>query len=281
MNHQITRAILVVSFGTAVTKARTLTLDAIENAIHDAYPDRAHYRAWTSSILRKKVLESEHINIDSVTEALSHIKQDGICDVFIQPTFVTNGNEYHKLCQEAMAFRDQFTTLRIGSPLLESEDDLAPIISALANKNAPVLTISALATNNLPLPADEFFVFMGHGTTDGENQLYRALDTAFKAHGFNHIFVKTMQSTTAIDEIISIARERGISKIILAPFMIAAGHHALKEMAGDHENSWKSQLEQAGFTVQCIMKGLGENPAIHQLFIHKIDKTNRYQALKA
>jgi cobalamin biosynthesis Co2+ chelatase CbiK len=41
-------------------------------------------------------------------------------------------------------------------------------------------------------------------------------------------------------------------------------------MAGDEEESWKVQFENAGFSVECILKGLGEYPKIRALFIDHI-----------
>ncbi len=259
MNLPYTTAILVVSFGTAVKETRIRTIEAIENSIRNTYPDCAHYRAWTSSILRQKVLETEHLSIHSVSEALVQIKRDGVDRVFVLPTFVTNGGEYQKLLQEVSVFRDQFFFVRVASPLLDHNSDPEPLISAI------------IQSEDYPQPkSHELLVFMGHGSSDGDNFLFEKLDAAFQALGHSHIFLKTMNSATAVDELISIARDRQISTITLAPFMISAGRHALRDMAGDRETSWKSRLEQAGFQVQCILKGLGENPEIQHLFVQKI-----------
>ena len=144
---------------------------------------------------------------------------------------------------------------------MECANDFAPILTAITD------------CDNYPRPqSDELLLFMGHGTTDGEYALYDKLDQAFQSYGLHNTFLKTMQSPTALDEIISIADERKIRQITLAPFMIVAGRHAIHDMAGDHPNSWKSRLEQAGFHVHCEMKGLGELPEIQQLLLHKLKR---------
>lgn len=261
MTHSFSRAILTVSFGTSVRETRTKTLESIEQMIRSKYPDYIHKCAWTSKLLRTKVLEAEGLNIPGVREALIQLKSDGVRKVYIQPTFVTNGSEYQKLLQEATEFQDQFDTLRLGSPLMTSAADFTPIITAL--------TMSAVYPL---LQADELLLFIGHGTTNGDNFLYDHLDKAFQSCGIPNIFLKTMQSPAAVDEIITAARERRISQITLAPFMIVAGSHALKDIAGSHCESWKSRLEQAGFRVHCEMKGLGEIPEIQQLFLRSLEK---------
>ena len=54
------------------------------------------------------------------------------------------------------------------------------------------------------------------------------------------------------------------------PFMIVAGDHAINDMAGDEEDSWKKVLMEKGFEVEIYMKGLGENPKIRQIYIDHI-----------
>ena len=262
MNHSFHRAVLVVSFGTSVHETRTKTLEAIEHCIQTAYPNLLHERAWTSAVLREKVLKSDDLKILGVQEALTKLSLTGVGEVYIQPTFITRGGEYQKLVQETSAFQHQFQRLCIGSPLMDQEADFASIIQAISQSHSYRLPAS-----------NELLLFMGHGTTDGDDRLYDQLDQAFKAEGYSHIFLKTMRSAASIDEIISFARSHQITKITLAPFMIVAGRHAVKDMAGDHADSWKSRLERAGFQVHCNMTGLGELPEIQRLFVHKLDQT--------
>ena len=56
----------------------------------------------------------------------------------------------------------------------------------------------------------------------------------------------------------------------LVPLLLVAGDHACHDMAGDDPESWKSQLEVAGFTVRCTLEGLGRLPGIQQLYCAKL-----------
>jgi hypothetical protein len=49
--------------------------------------------------------------------------------------------------------------------------------------------------------------------------------------------------------------------------MIVAGDHANNDMAGDEEDSWKTTFENAGYEVECLVRGLGELPEIQQLLV--------------
>ena len=53
-------------------------------------------------------------------------------------------------------------------------------------------------------------------------------------------------------------KDKGYSRVVLEPLMVVAGDHANNDMAGDEEDSWKSQLQASGYEVECVLKGLGE-----------------------
>ena len=48
--------------------------------------------------------------------------------------------------------------------------------------------------------------------------------------------------------------------------MLVAGDHACNDMAGEDEDSWKSQLEADGVQVRCTMRGLGEMEDVRLLY---------------
>ena len=60
-------------------------------------------------------------------------------------------------------------------------------------------------------------------------------------------------------------------KVALLPFMFVAGDHAKNDMAGD-EDSWKCELEEAGYEVRPILRGLGELPGIRQIFMEHLEE---------
>ena len=38
-------------------------------------------------------------------------------------------------------------------------------------------------------------------------------------------------------------------------------------MAGDEEDSWKTLLENEGFEVECVLKGLGQFKGVQDMFL--------------
>ena len=59
--------------------------------------------------------------------------------------------------------------------------------------------------------------------------------------------------------------------VIIQPLMIVAGDHAKNDMAGE-EDSWKSELEEKGYEVRVILKGLGEFEGIRKIFAEHIEE---------
>ena len=54
-------------------------------------------------------------------------------------------------------------------------------------------------------------------------------------------------------------KARGIREVLLMPMMLVAGDHANNDMAGTADDSHKTLLEKAGFSVSVYIHGLGEN----------------------
>lgn len=257
MNQQEKKAILVVSFGTSFHTTRKVTIDAIENEIQNAYPDYRVYRAWTSKMIIKKLLNRDQMKINTVTEAMEQMAEDGITDVIVQPTHVINGVENDLMKEDALAFRSSFHTIRFGTPLLTSESDNLAVIQAVAEEFSYLEETEAL-------------VLMGHGTTHYANSIYAALDYTFKDKGYSNIFLGTVEAYPSMESLLRMVEKFRPSKVVLAPFMIVAGDHARNDMAGCEPESWLCQFQNAGFKTETVLKGLGEYPGIRKLLVRHV-----------
>lgn len=257
MNKTSKYAILTVSFGTSHNPTREATIDAIENDIRAAFPDFPVYRAWTSRIIISKLKKRDGTHIDTVEEALDRMHSDGVTDLIIQPTHVINGFENDAMKQVVLSNRQRFRSVSFGAPLLSGEEDNRKIAEILSEK----FHVS---------DADTALVLMGHGTEHYANTVYAALDYRFKDMGHPNVFVGTVEAYPSLDSVIRALPPTGLKTLLLAPLMIVAGDHALHDMAGEHEDSWKSRLEAEGYQVSPVLKGLGEYPEIRDIFIHHI-----------
>ena len=118
----------------------------------------------------------------------------------------------------------------------------------------------------------EMLVLMGHGTDHHANSAYPTLEYTFHALGYSQVLVGTVESFPELKNVMAKLKIAGKKKVALMPFMLVAGDHAKNDMAGE-EDSWKSQLEEEGYEVRVIMKGLGEFRGIRQIFVEHIEDT--------
>lgn len=251
------KAILVVSFGTSHEDTRKVTIDAIERDIAAAFPDYRLYRAWTSKMIIRKLKSRDGIFVPNVREAMEQMASDGITHVIVQPTHVINGIENDLMKEDALSYCDRFQSILFGDPLLTTTRDSHKVIDAVAAEFADLTERQAL-------------VLMGHGTTHFSNSIYAALDYTFKDCGHPNIFLGTVEAYPSLDSLLKLVKCYKPEEVVLSPFMIVAGDHAKNDMAGDDPDSWYSRFTAEGYPVRTVLRGLGEYPAIRQLFIDHV-----------
>lgn len=255
------KAILVVSFGTSHAGTRRKTIDAIEQTIQGAFPDQKVYRAWTSKMIIRKLLTQDEIVVDTVEQAVVRMKNDGITDMIVQPTHVMDGMENERMKEAIAPFADQFDIIRFGAPLLTGQTNFRKLVDGIMGEFSDTMDMSR----------DTALVWMGHGTSHEANAIYLRLDEEFHQRGYDNVFVGTMEGGVPIEGLKRRVKASGCRRVLLTPFLIVAGAHALRDMAGDGENSWKSQFEAEGLEVECLMKGLGEYDVIRRMFVDHVE----------
>ena len=252
------KAILVVSFGTSYNESRDATIGAVEAAITAAFPDYEVRRAFTSQIIIDILAERENLEIDNVDQAMVRLIDDGVKELIVQPTHLMSGFEYDDVVAEVNAYKDQFDKIIIGEPLLTSDSDFAGVIDVITSETASF-------SND-----ETAIVFMGHGTEHDSNHVYSDLQAKLKNAGFPNYFIGTVEAEPTLEDVIAAVENGGYSKVVMQPLMVVAGDHANNDMAGDEEDSWKTIFEGEGFGVESVLKGLGEFPGIHKIYIQHI-----------
>ena len=86
-------------------------------------------------------------------------------------------------------------------------------------------------------------------------------------------FIGTVEGDLELDALVVRLKARSIKKVWLAPLMTVAGDHAMNDLFGDEPDSWKKKLSAAGFTVETINAGLGENPAMVSRWVDGLKAT--------
>lgn len=245
--------LLVVSFGTSYNDSRAATIGAVESAMETAFPDYAVRRGFTSNIIIEHIQRRDGVVIDDVAEALARAKANGVKNLLVQPTHLMNGYEYGDLVKELEACAGDFETVKIGAPLLTTDEDFAAVAQAM---------VDAAAGYDDGKTA---VCYMGHGSEAAANGIYARMQQHLTGSGHDNFFVGTVEAEPTAEDLVKLVKAGGYEKVVLRPMMIVAGDHANNDMAGDGEDSWKSVFTAAGFQVTCEINGLGELEAIQQL----------------
>lgn len=248
------KELLVISFGTSFNDSRRLTIGAIEQALEDANKDYSVRRGFTADIVINHVEKRDKIHIDNVDEALERAVKNNVKTLVVQPTHLMSGIEYDELNEKVAKYSDSFEKVAIGKPLLTSDDDFKRVEKAITDWTREYDD------------GETAIVFMGHGTEHTSNGVYQKMQELLTADGFRNYFVGTVEATPSLDDVREAVKKGGYKRVILEPLMVVAGDHANNDMAGDEEDSWKTAFTKDGYEVKCLLRGLGENEAIRQIY---------------
>ena len=269
--------ILVVSFGTSFNDSRAEDIKGIEDALAKAYPDWAVRRAFTAQIIINHVQARDDEAIDNMDQALQRAVDNGVKNLVVQPTHLMHGAEYDEMVEAIDQYRDKFESVAIAEPMLGEVGEDATVINDDKKAVAEALVDAAVKEagfDSIDAAAEDgtAFVFMGHGTSHTANVTYDQMQTQMEDLGYKNAFIGTVEGEpedTACEAVIDKVKEAGYKKVVLRPLMVVAGDHANNDMAGDDDDSWKSQFEASGAfdSIDCQIEGLGRIPAVEDLYV--------------
>ena len=267
--------LLVVSFGTSYNDSRVNDIKSIEDALQEAYPDWSVRRAFTAQIIINHIQARDGEKIDNMTQALERAVANGVKNLVVQPTHLMHGAEYDEMCAAIDEYRDQFESVSIAEPLLGEVGSDASVINADKEAVAKAVTAAAVEASGFDSleaakEAGAAFVLLGHGTAHVARVSYSQMSTQMQQLGYENVFIGTVEGEpeeTACESVIEKVRAAGYTTVILRPLMVVAGDHANNDMAGSDDDSWKPMFEDAGFTVDCQIAGLGGIADIQALYI--------------
>ena len=268
--------LLVVSFGTSFNDSRAEDIGGVEKALQEANPDWSVRRAFTAQIIINHVQARDGEKIDNVEQALDRAVANGVKNLVVQPTHLMHGAEYDELVEALDSYKDKFETVTVAEPLLGEVGDDAAVVNEDKAAVAEAITAEAVKTagfDSLEAAKEDgtAFVFMGHGTSHTAKVSYSQMATQMEKLGYDNVFIGTVEGEpeeTACENVIAAVKEAGYTKVILRPLMVVAGDHANNDMAGDDDDSWKSQFVASGNfeSVDCQIAGLGGIDAIQQIY---------------
>lgn len=281
-------AILLASFGTTVPSG-VIALNNITEQVRKAYPGTEVRITFTSNMVRavwkKRRAEAdkwlaqgippEILHVKNIIQAMGDLQEDGYRNIIVQPTHMFYMEQSYDLNNYISALGSiktlkakwqPFDTVVMGRPALgmpgdrySYHDDVDRVVRSLANDV------------ELARKEGASLLYMGHGNEYWSTGIYTETEKKMRiAYPDVQIFIGVVEGTPVIDDLLPAMKAAKSKKIILRPFMITAGDHAVNDMAGTEKDSWKSILSAEGFVVQPVLEGLGSNPVFAALFVENI-----------
>ena len=254
--------LLVVSFGTSFNDSRVNDIKSIEDALAEANPDWSVRRAFTAQIIINHIQARDGEVIDNMDQALQRAVDNGVVN----------------LVEAVEKYQDQFGSVTVAEPLLGEVGADASAVNEDKKAVAEAITAEAVQTagfDSLDAAKEDgtAFVFMGHGTSHTAKVSYSQMASQMAELGYDNVFIGTVEGEpeeTACENVIAAVKDAGYKKVVLRPLMVVAGDHANNDMAGDDDDSWKSQFEASGAfdSIDCQIAGLGEIADVQKIYVN-------------
>ncbi len=281
-------AIIIASFGTTVPRA-VGAISNINERVRQAFPETEVRLTFTSNIIRSiwakrrseaqkwldQGIPEEILYVENIISVVGDLREEGYRNIIIQPTHMFYMEQSHDLHSYVRAFASintmksrwrPFDKVVMGRPALGMPGDLYSYHDDIATA---VQTLAADAEQ--ARREDAVLVYMGHGNEHWSTGVYAETQKMMQE---KYPDVKTLigvvEGNPTLDDVLDQLDSTTGKKVILKPFMIVAGDHAVNDMAGPEEDSWLSVLQKKGYEVETILEGLGLNDAFADIFVNHI-----------
>ncbi len=264
MASQDNLTILLAAYGSAYPGALA-TYDQIKSAYEQAFPGSLVRLAFTSQAMRFRLADNVGRHVPSPLSALADLQGQGQRSVIVQSLHIVPGKEFHSLAALVQGLKSVkgnfgFEQLQLGLPLLSSLEDCSFIADALT------MMIDALGASEVSDQSkEEAVLFIGHGTGHPSDSLYAQLAQVLEKDRRN-VFLGTLEGFPGIKDLMPRLQRSEAKRVQLVPLLLVAGGHALKDIAGSGQKSWKRLLEHEGFQVRVHLQGIGEHEKILKIF---------------
>lgn len=254
--------ILLAAFGSGSAQGES-TLRAFETLVRERYPTGSVRWAFTSTAMRARLAEARK-KADSVDKALRKMAFERFTHVAVQPLHVIAGLEYADVQHDVARLTAEglFADVQVGCPLLDVEC-----------RPDAVERVCGAMLDSIPAEraAHEAVLFMGHGSRHAAESGYADLGRAARARD-PLVFVGTINGAVRLEHLLPQLEERGVQRVWLLPLLAVVGNHALQDMAGQGEGSWRSRLEAAGFSCTPVLRGMVEQEPFARLWVDCLER---------
>jgi sirohydrochlorin cobaltochelatase len=213
------------------------------------------------------------LHVQSPETVIGSLQEEGIDSLVIQPVHIAparkdvDSGSYINgpgAIETGKSGSSPIRRIVLGRPALGSYGTTYPYTDDIVIAVRSLLQDAALARQE-----NGALFYMGHGNKNCATAgVYRELVAEMhRQYPDISIVMNLVEEGPSLDRTIAELKEQNVEKILLKPFMITAGDHVRKDMVSDGPGSQKTRLEDQGFTVVPVFKGLGEEDGFADIFV--------------
>jgi sirohydrochlorin cobaltochelatase len=253
--------VVLVASGTA-TGANEVYPE-IEAACRRRFPEHPFYLAFSSRAIRKQMEARGGHSWATPETVLQHLHRSGHPKVVVQSLHLICGIEFHHMVWSAASSP---LDIHLGLPLLAHPEDFETVLDWIADVCPP--------------RDGEGLVLVGHGTAHPAWMAYAVLDHKIAARFGRKVVLGQVRGEPSPSVLAARLAGEGCRRVHLRPFMLVAGAHFMRDVAGRQATAWQALLEKEGLTVIPKGEGLGSHPAIIDVFCRHIEAALSLPPLK-
>jgi sirohydrochlorin cobaltochelatase len=246
-------AIVLAAFGASSPKARQVYCE-IEASVRTAHPQSEI--AW--AYLSQHIVERQRklgVVLPTLPETLADLQSRGVRSAIVQPLLVAPGEEYHIMKSIERSGLELFH----GKALLGGDGAADEALDAIAQHVQP----------DVP----NVLVCHGNRKYSQFNQPLVDLQSAARLR-FPNLIVASIEGEPGdepLERVRIMAAQCG--EVVFIPFMMVAGEHINNDVMGEAPDSWRNLVGAS----RCFCRPpLGNNPAIHRIFLRRIDAVLKF-----
>lgn len=282
-------AIVLAVFGTSHVSALPGILD-IYHSVEQAFPGVEVRLSFTSNIIRRIWRKRRHdqvfldahpevpqevLMVKGTLASIADLQDEGYGYIIVQPTHIAAAEEYTDLTSYVAGLNSirtikkrnsPFRKIILGRPALgvpgiahEYHHDIERAARALA------VDVDQAEKNGAAL------VYMGHGNDHFSTGVYLEFaEVMGEIYPQIKTYVSMVEGFPSNELLFRELKRDKVGKVYLKTLMTVAGDHAKNDMAGDEDDSLKTQLLARGYEVEVNLQGLGQNKEFAAIFVDNI-----------
>lgn len=247
------KAIAIVCYGTANRDVWMSSGGQLEEEVRRAYPEWNVEVMFTSRILTERCRRAGW-TVTEVQEGMERLVRQGVRSLVVLPVYLMAGEAFGKVKAAVQSCTD-CQDIRLGIPLLENPDGCRAAAEAIIKEGAP--------------DREETLAAVLHGTRSETAGARSHMEAALQEATQQPALAAVMGEEWQLQERLMRSCAK---KVLLIPLTLMVGKHAAQDIAGETPESMRCWLEQKGYAVRSVVKGLLEYSQVRQSWLRQLQR---------